>query len=153
MGEFEAVLKLDPANLEAARFLGQISANQNVLGLANDLDVTPDFNTYRDAFRDWYPVFDSLYRSAISSLLANVQLEGEAANLTARISSIQNGERALQLDVDAATLGQVAGKELDHAKIQLAELQRQIQEAHDEMQHHDVLTLGNWRRWEWLWWL
>ena len=44
MREFDAVLRLDPANARAAELQQQILLDQNILGLPNKLDLIPAFD-------------------------------------------------------------------------------------------------------------
>lgn len=143
MGEFEAVLVINPTNAKAQRLQTQVLLNQNILGLPHDLDVTPDFPTYESSFLQWGNLIGGVYLQGINTMLANVSLDVAAMQLTNNIANIQRSLDALKKERDIAKLGQdIAGKEVDHADAHVTEVQQQLQAAIAEMNQHSFDLLG-----------
>jgi hypothetical protein len=143
MGEFEAVLVINPTNAKAQRLQTQVLLNHNILGLPHDLDVTPDFPTYERAFLQWGSLIGGVYLQGINTMLANVPLGAAAMQLTNDIANIQGSLEALKKERDIAKVGQdIAGKEVDQADAHITEVQQQLQEAIAEMNQHSFDLLG-----------
>ena len=115
--ELRAVLQLDPQNVQAAAYVNQILNNQNVLGLARELDIIPDFPYYEQVLTDYGPLVLSLFQSANSFLLGNLTLDQLRQTLTRAIAHLEGLKLALEAEQAAAIRGkQVAETEQQFAR-------------------------------------
>ena len=71
LGEFNAVLALAPNHPRATQLKKQILANQNILGMARDYDLVPDFPRYEKVVTDYGPMVLSLVQTATNMLLTS----------------------------------------------------------------------------------
>ena len=98
LGEFNAVLALAPNHPRATQLKKQILANQNILGMARDYDLVPDFPRYEKVVMDYGPMALSLVQTATNMLLTSRRFEEMRRDLKWRlpiseiklISSTQN---------------------------------------------------------------
>ena len=146
--ELRAVLQLDPQNVQAAAYVNQILNNQNVLGLARELDIIPDFPYYEQVLADYGPLVLSLFQSANSFLLGNLTLDQLRQTLTREIAHLEGLKLALEAEQAAAIRGkQVAETEQQFARTRVLDIQDRIQARREELENRridwgGVLTFG-----------
>ncbi len=68
IGEFQAALKLAPGDSRAGIRLRQISLNQNVLGMARDHDLLPDFPRYEEVVTDYRDAVFAIFHMTLQIL-------------------------------------------------------------------------------------
>ena len=103
--------------MQAAAYVNQILNNQNVLGLARELDIIPDFPYYEQVLADYGPLVLSLFQSANSFLLGNLTLDQLRQTLTREIAHLEGLKLALEAELAAAVRGkQVAETEQGFAR-------------------------------------
>jgi hypothetical protein len=110
LSEFNAVLQLDPQNVQAATYKNQLLNNQNVLGLARDIDIIPDFEYYEQVVTQYGPLVLNLFDSASDLLIGNLTLDQMRQTLTREIAHIDGLTMALKAERSAAELGLLAAK-------------------------------------------
>ena len=108
--EFNAVLQLDPTNAQAALYRNQLLNNQNVLGLARDSDIIPDFAYYEQVLTQYGPLVLNLFDLAARLLIGNLTLEQMRQTLTREIAHIDGLKLALEAERSAAERGMLAAK-------------------------------------------
>ena len=146
--ELRAVLQLDPQNAQAAAYVNQILNSQNVLGLARQIDIIPDFPLYEQVLADYGPLVLSLFQSANSLLLGGLTLDQMRQTLTRAISHLEGLKLALEAEQAAAIRGkQVAETEQQFARTRVLDIQDRIQARREELENRridwgGVLTFG-----------
>jgi len=142
MQEFDAVLQLEPGNTEAKRYQTQILQNQNVLGLARDLDIIPDFPRYLDDYTRWASLVSAEFDSGIKLLLTSVTEQTAASLFSVYVKDIGLRIPVDELERDAAKAAQDAAQSvLEYATARVTALNGQIQAALVEMSQHTI-SLG-----------
>lgn len=143
LSELEAVSQLDPQNTLAATYSKQILNNQNILGLSRDVDIIPDFDRYETVYNNYYPVVDSIYKSAASMLLVKVEQDQIEKMLEREIANFNGLIDALTDDLKAAILGkEMADKEFAKAKKRVEEIAQKIQDKKEELENAEVDLFG-----------
>ena len=143
LDEFNAVLALNPQNRQASTYRNQILNNQNILGLARDFDVKPDFKTYEAVYKDYNNIVRSIFDAATKMLWTNVNLAQVQQNLNRQISHLDSMASALQLDSDQAKIGvQIAQKETSVADKRLEDIKQLIEQKKEELDKAEVDILG-----------
>ena len=146
--ELNAVLQLDPQNAQAAAYLNQILNNQNVLGLARDIDIIPDFPYYEQVLTDYGPLVLALFQSATNLLLGNLTLDQLRQTLTREIAHIEGLKLALEAEQAAAIRGtQIAETEKQMARTRVLNIEDRIRARRQELENRridwgGVLTFG-----------
>ena len=139
MQEFDAVLQLDPANAAAKRYQTQILQNQNVLGLARDLDIIPDFPRYGDEYTRWANLVSAEFNSGINVLLTSVTEQTAADLFSAYVTDIGLRVPVDRKECDAAKASQDAAQSvLEYATARVNALNGQIQASLAEMSQHTI---------------
>jgi hypothetical protein len=146
--ELRAVLQLDPQNVQAAAYVNQILNNQNVLGLAREIDIIPDFPYYEQVLADYGPLVLSLFQSATNLLQGNLTLDQMRQTLTREIAHLEGLKLALEAELAAAIRGrQVAETEQQMARTRVLAIQDRIRDRREELENRridwgGVLTFG-----------
>jgi hypothetical protein len=141
--EFDAVLRLQPLNADALRLKNQIQLKQNILGLALDLDLIPDFEEYINQFTSFKNDLTDEFNRGIGELLAAIQLDAIKAQVQLTL------EATKQLVTDTATeknnavdAQKEAAKQLLDAQAAVVKVSGQIQAALADMNNHSI-SFGN----------
>jgi hypothetical protein len=134
MQEFEAVLRLSPANDRAVRLQRQILLNQNILGLSNDLDLIPQFEKYINDFQVFGILLFGVFNQGINLMLTSNDIANIRGQLDIQKDSIQSSITDTKEVLQEAQKAQKdAEKEVQEAQLRLEETKRQIKVALDEM--------------------
>jgi len=148
LAEFNAVLELDPANGQAAIYKNQLLNNQNVLGLARDIDIIPDFEYYEQVLTQYGPLVLNLFGSATNLLIGNLTLDQMRQTLTRQIAHIEGLLLALEAERAAAERNKLAADaEQQMAINRLRANEDQIRTRREELENRrldwgGVLTFG-----------
>ena len=110
MAELIAVALLEPANGDALTLRNRLVNNQNALGLARDIDITPNFPYYEQVVGDYSPLVLGLFQTATSLLQGNLTLEQMAASIAREIAHLRGLEVALEIERAAAERGLAAAQ-------------------------------------------
>jgi hypothetical protein len=105
MAEFTEILKLDPQNEQAAIYRNSIVHNENILGLARDIDIIPDFEHYQSIARDYGPMVLSLFQTATNLLMEEISMDQKQQDLDREIAHIQGQLEVLRAEESEAQLG------------------------------------------------
>lgn len=148
LSELNAVLQLDPQNVQAAIYKNQLLNNQNVLGLARDIDIIPDFEYYEQVVTQYGPLVLNLFNSASDLLIGNLTLDQMRQTLTREIAHIQGLLLALEAERSAAERGKLAADaEQQMAITRINDIQSRIEARREELEDKrvswsDVLGFG-----------
>ncbi len=143
LDEFNAVLALNPQNLQALTYRNQILNNQNIFGLARDIDIKPDFKKYEEVYKDYNNIVISIFESAANMLLTDVSLEQVKHNLVREMSHLDRIYSALEYDSQEAKTGlQIAQKETSLADKRLEDIKRLIEQKKAELDKAEVNIFG-----------
>jgi hypothetical protein len=136
MQEFDAVLRLDSSNTQAATFQEQILLGKNILGLANDLDLIPEFNLYIDKFVNFTNVLFGRYSTSVNFLLISKVTAVLRDQLVIQRDLISNDIADAQNDLDTALIEQrQVDKDIEDAQSRLNDINNKIQAALEEMRN------------------
>ena len=139
MQEFEAVLRLQPANVGATRFRNQILNNQNVLGLSRDLDIIPDFNRYNLQYAAWANSVSEAYGRNLGLMVGSNNLAAIIAQFGVYVDDIGKRIPVDAADRDAAVIAtQATQLEQDSVTGLLNGINAEIAAAKEEMSHHTI---------------
>lgn len=108
IAELTAVALLEPANGHALTLRNRLANNQNALGLARDIDITPNFTYYEEVVGDYSPLVLGLFQTVTSLLQGNLTLEQMAAGIAREIAHLRGLEVALEIERAAAERGLAA---------------------------------------------
>lgn len=134
--EFNAVLQLDPTNTQAGLYRNQLLNNQNVLGLARDSDIIPDFAYYEQVLTQYGPLVLNLFDSASRLLLGNLTLDQMRQTLTREIAHIDGLKLALDAERSAAERGMLVAKtERDMAVNRFSANEHRISARREELEN------------------
>lgn len=138
-GEFSRVLRLRGSDPGARRFAAQIAADQNALGLANRLDITPAFQQYADAYAAWGPTVFGTFDGAIRFLLAGVVDDAWRGQLGQHLGELGSGVVTATAELDAANAGAAAAQQgLANAQDKVDALTQQVNAAKAAMDDESV---------------
>jgi hypothetical protein len=150
LSELEAVLKLDPQNAQAALYKNQIANNQNIFGVARDLDIIPDFEHYEQVLTQYGPLVLDLFQSATQLLTGNLTLDQIRMTLTREVAHIEGLRVALEAERLAADRNRAVA-EIEHktARTRLADTELQLVRRRIELEQQqiswgDLLTFSAW---------
>lgn len=139
MQEFDAVLRLNPANAQAIQLQRQILLNQNILGLPRELDLIPDFERYIAAFQGFGSLLFGTFGNNIQVMLAAENLDGIRGLLVLQQQSIEGAVADTQEELQTAVSAlKDAQDEVKAAQARVVEVNRQIQAAMDEMKNQSI---------------
>lgn len=139
LGEFDAVLRLRPQDADAPRLKSQILLKQNILGMAIDLDLIPDFQEYINQFTSFKGDVDDDFNRGIAELLAAVQLDVLKQQVGLQVMAIQRMESDTSTELKSATDAQTAAeKQLQDAQAAVAQVSGQIRAALADMDNHTI---------------
>lgn len=139
MAELTAVRLLDPTNGRAETLRNRLVNNQNVLGLARDVDIIPDFPGYEQVVVAYAPLVLGLFQSGSSLLQGNLTLEQMAASIARDIAHLDGLEAILETERAAAARCLAAVlTEQEKANRVFASLQQQIAARQFELEHKSV---------------
>jgi hypothetical protein len=137
--EFDAVLRLDPQNADALRLKQQILTNQNILGLALDLDLIPDFQTYSDQFKSLAAIVTEEFNTGIEDLLSAETLVALTGQVSAQVDATKTTLADTKQELTRAVAAQSdANDQLNQARTNVAEVRGQIQAALSDMNNHSI---------------
>ncbi len=136
--EFDGVIQLNSGYVDDARRLKQqIVANLNILGLPWDMDLTPDFDRYEDAFVKWGGVVATEFQGAIHELLTAADVATMKALMSVQVTAIDNEIQNIGSEIAAAQLAQKAVQnDVNDAQRRVEAVQNQINAALSEMAQH-----------------
>lgn len=97
--EFDAVLSLNPSNVQAQTYRKHLIANQNILGMANDYDIIPTFREYEQFVVDYAPWVTEFFGYARSMLLADIDLKE-------KLQDLENAQARIAESVQVFTIEQ-----------------------------------------------
>ena len=127
MAELTAVTLLEPTNGQALTLRNRLVNNQNVLGLARDVDIIPNFPSYEQVVVDYAPLVLGLFQTATSLLQGNLTLEQMAASIAREIAHLSGLEAVVETERAAAERGLAAAQtEQEKATKLFNSLQAQI---------------------------
>ena len=143
MREFDATLRIDPANRDAARLQQQILLDQNILGLPNQLDLIPDFDKFISEFTAFGPLLFGTFNEGVQLMLhadvldkmqeqLKLQRDAVEGTVTDTEEELHTAERALK----------DASDEVQEAQARVAAVKSQIEAAQEEMNHHSFDIAG-----------
>jgi hypothetical protein len=147
-GELSAVLQLEPQNARAIVLLNQLLNNQNILGLARDSDIIPNFPYYEQVLADYGPLVLGLFQSATNLLAGNLTLDQMRQTLSREIAHIEGLTLALEAEFAAAQRGQqIAQTEKQMARTRVLSMEDRIRARREELENKridwgGVLTFG-----------
>lgn len=137
--EFDRVKRLRPGDALASRYAAQIDADQNILGLANRIDITPAFQEYSAAYTAWGPTVFGPFATSISLLLGGVAGGNWKAEITQHLSELDSSVIVAQGELDAARAGATAQQQaLGDAQSRVDALTRQVNAAKAAMDDQSV---------------
>jgi hypothetical protein len=108
--EFLAALRLVPENPRARVYLDQINANQNILGMARDFDLIPDFPRYERVITDYAPLVLIMFETSLKILEQAYDVAGNKARLAGQIPHVEESINVLSVEKNAAALGAAEAK-------------------------------------------
>jgi hypothetical protein len=133
-GEFRAVLKLLPNEPRALLRLRQISLNQNILGLARDYDLVPNFPVYEKVVNDYRDSVLGIFELTITILEAAQDVAGNRNRLNDQVKHVERSLGILTKEKDAADLdSQSAQSDLNLADQRIAANNAAIQAKRAEL--------------------
>jgi hypothetical protein len=133
-GEFWAALHLTPHNTRASSLSQRLQLGQNVLGMARDHHVIPDFPRYEAIITDYGSSVQALFQMALNLLQQAHDVSGNKARLEAEKSRIERSRMILEKEREATTLEkQIADNELKLAEQRIVEHQRAIDQKGAEL--------------------
>ena len=133
------MLRLDPQNADALRLKQQILTNQNILGLALDLDLIPDFKTYIDQFTSFAGIVSDEFKTGIEDLLSAKNLTVLAGQVGLQVQATQETLNETNKELSDAVKEQAeAEDQLEQAQANVAEVRGQIQAALSDMNNHSI---------------
>lgn len=134
LDEFAAALTLNPGLTQAQTDLNHILYNRNMLGIARDVDIFPDFDRYDAFVTTSAQLVQTLVSFANSDLSLSSWAETTQQSLQAEIDHLQSSTDILQKEEQAAALdNQIAGQEKTDADQQVQDLAQQVQAAKDAL--------------------
>jgi hypothetical protein len=143
MREFDAVLRLDPTNAQAARLQQQILLDQNIIGLPNKLDLIPAFEQYITAFLGFGDLVFGVFNLGVQEMLQANTVESIGRLLDIQRGVIANAVTDTEVELHDAIVAQKdADDEVNEAKARVAEANNQIQAALEEMKNHSFSIEG-----------
>lgn len=142
-GEFARVLRLRPDDTDAGRLARQIAHDQNILGLPHNLDVTPDFGAYMDAYTSWSGQVFGVFDEAITTLLHGTDLATMQAQLNQHVDELKSAVVTAGADHAAAVAGQkTAAQNVKDATAKVNQLTSQIEAAKKAMEDESISIGG-----------
>jgi hypothetical protein len=134
--------------LPPRNFRNQLLNNQNVLGLACDIDIIPDFEYYEQVLTQDGPLVLNLFGAATNLLIGNLTLDQMRQTLTREIAHIEGLKLALEAEQSAAERGKLAADaEQQMAKTRVQNAEDRIRTCRQELENKrldwgGVLTFG-----------
>ena len=142
MGEFDAVLRLDPTNDRAVRLQQQILLDQNILGLPNRLDLIPAFDQYIEHFAAFAPLIFGVFNLGINLVITSDDRKVMQTHLELRRQEIEGAIIDTEEDVRTAVSAlKDASDEVQDAQARVVQVTSQIQAALEEM-NNDSFSFG-----------
>jgi hypothetical protein len=134
--------------VQAARYKNQLVNHQNVLGLALDIDIIPDFPYYEQVLTQYGPLVLSLFDSASHFLLGNLTLDQMRQTLTREIAHLEGLVLALEAERAAAERNKLAAeaehqmaiKSLNDNETSIKARQAELEQK--QVKWSDILTFG-----------
>jgi hypothetical protein len=141
--EFDAALKLNPGDTQAARLQAQILADQNILGLARTLDLIPNFDRYISAFTGFGPLLFGTFNTGIVEVL-NANEIGRLSDIVhLQQVAVENTVADTQDELSQAAAAQAdAADEVTKARAAVADAQTQILAAQADQQNQSFSIGG-----------
>lgn len=115
-----------------ATYKNQLLNNQNVLGLARDIDIIPDFEYYEQVLTQYGPLVLKLFEAASSLLIGNLTLDQMRQTLTREIAHIEGLRLTLEAERSAADA------ERQMAKTRVHDIEDRIREHREELEDKRV---------------
>jgi hypothetical protein len=134
MREFDVVLRLDPANARATQLQKQILLDQNILGLANTLDLIPSFDHFIAKFQGFGALVFGEFHAGVNLMLHANDLDAMRAQLKLQRQQAEGTVADNEEEVHAAVNAlEEASDDVRNAQARLAEATREIEAALADM--------------------
>ena len=139
LGELTAALELNPGLTQAQTDMNHLLYNRNLLGIARDVDVFPDFDRYESFVSAGALLMTSLGAFISNDLTAGVLSAEAGTTLQAQIETMQSSIGILQQEEQAAALdNQIAGQEKTDADKAVDDLNQQVIAAKEALDNASI---------------
>ena len=133
--EFTCALRLNPTDLRAGLMLRQIQSNENILGLARDFDLVPDFDRYERVTTDYAPMILGMFDTAREILELAYDVDGNKTRVANQIPRLQASLEILSIERSAAALDTgVAKTNVASIDAQMGDLGRELELNRQELE-------------------
>lgn len=143
MREFDAVLRLDPANARAAQLQKQILLDQNILGLSNKLDLIPAFDHFITKFQGFGALVFGEFHAGVNLMLQANNLDAMRDQLLLQRQQAEGAVADNEEEVRAAVSAlKEASDDVRDAQARVAGANREIEAALGEMNNQSFSIGG-----------
>ena len=145
LDEFTARMELNPGLSQAQTDLDHLLNNRNMLGIARDVDIFPDFDRYDSFVTTSSQLIQSLLLFANNDLTVGVLQDDAAQSLQAEIAHLQASINILGKEEQAAALDQqIAAQEKADSDQQVKTINQQLEAAKDALDHASITLRREW---------
>ncbi|KAB8140042.1 hypothetical protein F8S13_25545 [Chloroflexia bacterium SDU3-3] len=137
--ELNAVIQLSAKYPQASVYRSRLLANQNIYGLARDLDIVPDFPGYETAVNAYLPPISQIFATANNMLLSNISLDQVRQNLQREIETVKAQIIVLETERQAVIKQKTASSaELSVAKQRVSKMEALVRSRQQELENQRV---------------
>jgi hypothetical protein len=128
LDEFEAALALNPDFVQARTDRDHLLGNRNILGIARDVDIFPDFERYDSFATSSAQLVEAILQFANNDLATGILANNTVQSLQREIDHLKSSKKILSDEEKAAALGKkAADQEQSYAEQQVKQIVAQIQ--------------------------